>query len=121
MIARIKHLWAHHRALLIAFLAASSVALYFAVTTAAATIYWMDPAHQNQALEPWMTPRYVAQSYQIPRHILGPALFHDPEDPPRRRRLEDIAAENGVTLEELQTRVDAAAAEAEAERQARRD
>ena len=121
MIARIKHLWAHHRTLLIAFIAASTVALYFAVTTAAAAIYWMDPAHQNQTLEPWMTPRYVAQSYRIPPHILGPALFLSPEDPPRRLRLEDIAAENGVTLEELQARVTAAAAEAEADREARRD
>lgn len=121
MSARIRHLWAHHRPLLVAFVAAVSVALYFGVTSLAAWIYWMDPAHQNQALEPWMTPRYVSHSYRIPRHILGPALFHDPEDPPRRLRLEDIAAENGVTMEELQERVTAAAAEAEAEREARRD
>ena len=121
MITRIKHLWAHHRALLVAFAGVVCLATYFAATTIAATIYWMDPAHQNQQLEPWMTPRYVSQSYRIPPRILGPVLFHDPEDPPRRRRLEDIAADNGVTLEDLQARVDAAAALAETERQARND
>lgn len=37
-------------------------------------------------------------------------LFFEPGDPPRRRRLEDIAAAHGVTLEELQQRVTQATA-----------
>lgn len=35
----------------------------------------MDPAHQDQDLAAWMTPRYVAQSYKLPPNVLGPALF----------------------------------------------
>lgn len=111
MIERIKYLWANNRLGLLAFVGLSGIAVYFATTTLAATIYWMDPAHQDQTLQGWMTPRYVSQSYRIPPDILGAILFHDPQDPPRRVRLEDIAAQNGVTLQDLQSRVDAAAAD----------
>ena len=111
MISRIKHLWAHHRALLLVFTGVFCLAGFFAAKTLAAAVYWMDPAHQDQRLEPWMTPRYVSQSYRIPHDILGPILFHDPADPPRRRRLGDIALENDVSIQDLQARIDAAAAE----------
>ncbi len=110
MLARVKVLWSHHRGLLLAFIAMLCVAGYFAVNAVAAAIYWNDPRHQDQALAGWMTPRYVAQSYDLPPRILGPALFFEPGDPPRRRRLEDIASANNVTLEELQQRVIEAAA-----------
>lgn len=105
MLLRLKSLWAHHRAALLAFLAMLCVAGYFGFQAIAAAIYWNDPSHQDQMLAPWMTPRYVAQSYGIPPDVLGQALFFEPGNPPRRRRLEDIAASNGVTLEELQQRV----------------
>lgn len=109
MIDRIKTLWAHHRIAFVGFLALLCIAGYFAVNAIAAAIYWNDPRHQDQALAPWMTPRYVAQSYKIPPQVLGPALFLDPTEPPRRLRLEDIAAANGVTLDALQQRVTDAA------------
>ncbi|SNT73979.1 hypothetical protein [Paracoccus seriniphilus] len=110
MLLRLKSLWAHHRMALLAFLALFCVAGYFGFNAIAAAIYWNDPRHQDQSLAPWMTPRYVAQSYDIPPDVLGPALFFEPGDPPRRRRLEDIAAAHGVTLEELQQRVTQATA-----------
>lgn len=81
------------------------VADFFAFNAIAAAIYWNDPRHQDQTLAAWMTPRYVAQSYKIPPEVLGPALFFDPPEAPRRRRLDDIAAANGVTIETLQRRV----------------
>ncbi|UWQ19868.1 hypothetical protein [Jannaschia sp. M317] len=105
MLLRFKSLWAHHRAALLAFLGFVCVAGYFGFNAIGAAIYWNDPRHQDQPLAPWMTPRYVAQSYDIPPDVLGPALFFEPGDPPRRRRLEDIAAANGVTLADLQQRV----------------
>ncbi len=110
MLIRLKLLWEHHRTALLAFVALLCVAGYFGLNALSAAIYWNDPRHQDQSLAPWMTPRYVAHSYDIPPDVLGPALFFDPSDPPRRRRLEDIAVANGVTLQDLQERVTKATA-----------
>lgn len=110
MLSRIKTLWTHHRIAFLAFLMLFCIAGFFAFNVIAAAIYWNDPRHQDQALAAWMTPRYVAQSYKIPPEVLGPALFFDPTEAPRRHRLEDIAVDNGVTIETLQRRVTEAAA-----------
>lgn len=110
MIQRLKILWEHHRLALLGFVGVLCVAGYFAITTLTAMIYWMDPAHQDQPLAGWMTPRYVAMSYEIPPEVLGPALFLDRDAPPRRMRLTDIAAENGISIDELQERIDTATA-----------
>ena len=107
---RIRHLWRHHRALLVTFIGVIFVIGFFAVRTTVATIYWMDPAHQDQPLAPWMTPRYVAKSYKLPPEVLGPALSLEQGAPPLRISLEKIADTMGVTMDELQQRIDAAAA-----------
>lgn len=112
----IKHLWKTHRLALVAFSVALAALGYFGVKTVSATIYWMDPAHQNQTLAPWMTPRYVGQSYHLPREVVLDALMMDPDAPPRRVSLRDIASDNNVTLDDLQSRVDAAAAAFDARR-----
>ncbi len=106
----IKHLWHTRRAALLAFGLALAALGYFGVKTVSSTLYWMDPAHQNQPLAGWMTPRYVAQSYDLPRDALRPALFIDLDAPPRRISLATIAAQNGITIADLQARIDAAAA-----------
>lgn len=110
MLNRIKTLWTHHRTTFVAFLTLLCVACYFAFNSIAAAIYWNDPRHQDQPLADWMTPRYVAQSYNIPPEVIGDALFFDPTEAPRRLRLDDIAAANGVTLDALQQRVTQATA-----------
>ena len=110
MLSRIKTLWTHHRIAFTAFLTLLCVACYFAFNAIAAAVYWNDPRHQDQPLADWMTPRYVAQSYNIPPEVIGYALFFDPTEAPRRRRLDDIVAENGVTLDTLQQRVTEATA-----------
>ncbi|SEW05592.1 hypothetical protein SAMN04488515_0844 [Cognatiyoonia koreensis] len=110
MIDRIKRLWAHHRLLLLGFCVALAALGFFGVRTLSATLYWMDPAHQDQPIAGWMTPRYVARSYQLPPEVLGDALFLVKGDGPRRVSLDVIAAENNLTLDALQTRIDEAAA-----------
>ncbi|WP_386681522.1 hypothetical protein [Loktanella sp. R86503] len=107
----VRHLWQHNRAALIAFTIAVVAVLYFGFQTLSQAIYWNDPAHRDQALAGWMTPRYVAQSYDIPPKVFLPALFLDPAQKPRRISLDTIAAENGVTLDDLQQRIDAAVAQ----------
>lgn len=113
-----KRLWQHHRIALSAFVLALGLFGYFAVQTISSAIYWMDPAHQDQALAGWMTPRYVQQSYKLPPDLLGPALFMIKGETPRRQSLETIAANNGLTMDELQVRIDTATAAWRAERDA---
>lgn len=110
MIDRIKYLWARHRLVVIAFLSVLVIIGYFAIKTFSAMIYWQDPAHKNQDIEPWMTPRYVSLSYRLPPEILGTVLFLEKGAPPRRISIGKIAAENNLTIEELQARIDEAAA-----------
>lgn len=118
MIAR---LWRTHRVLLLAFGFSLCALGFFGFRTISSAIYWMDPAHQEQTLAGWMTPRYVAQSYNLPRDMVLDALMMDPNDPPRRVSLSEIADLNSMTLQDLQTRVDAAVAQMAAEREARRN
>lgn len=111
MIDRVKHLWAQHRYILVAFVVVVGFSVFFAFKTITSTIYWMDPAHQDQTLAPWMTPRYVAQSYKLPPEVIGPALFLEKDSPPRRISIGNIAFEHGLTIEALQARIDKAAAD----------
>lgn len=115
----IKHLWAEHRLALLAFVAALGALAYFGVTTLAAALYWMDPAHQDQPLAGWMTPRYVGQSYHLPRDVVADALMITRGEDPPRMRLSDIATQNDMTLDDLQSRIDAAKTAFEEDRQNR--
>ncbi|AGI68332.1 hypothetical protein OAN307_c27560 [Octadecabacter antarcticus 307] len=117
----IRHLWQTHRLALMAFGIALCALGFFGVRTMSSMIYWMDPDHRDQALAGWMTPRYVMRSYQLPPDVLGPALFLVRDAAPRRISLDTIAAENGITMDDLQIRIDAAAAQMRADREARRD
>jgi hypothetical protein len=76
----------HHRIAFAAFLTLLCIAFFFAFKVNAAEVYWNDPRHQDQPLAAWMTPRYVAQSYNIPPEVIGCALFFDPTEAPRCRR-----------------------------------
>lgn len=106
--ARIKDLWQHNRLALIAFVVVVCLAGIFGVRSVSHYIYWADPAHQNQPLAGWMTPRYVGQSYNLPPEIVQQALGIMDDGPPRRRTLDRIAAEQGITLDEMQARVEEA-------------
>ena len=111
-------LWRQHRILVLAFALAVMMLGVFAFRTVSSAIYWMDPAHQDQPVAGWMTPFYVAQSYDLPPQVLLPALFIDPSAPRERITLRRIADQNDVSLAELQSRIDAAAAAHRAEQDA---
>lgn len=107
---RIIYLWQHNRVALLAFCTVLVFAVYFASKTISSTIYWMDPKHQDQPIAGWMTPRYVANSYKIPPFVLADALLRDKAEPPRRESLAAIADAKGISLADLQDRIDAATA-----------
>jgi hypothetical protein len=92
------YLWAHHRWAILGFAGALIVALVFAVRLTLFTIYWADPAHRDQAIEGWMTPRYVARSHDVGLDVIRAAL---PIAPSARSTLNDIAVETSVPIEVL--------------------
>lgn len=93
-------LWARHRVALLIFVGALLVALFFAVRFAAFWVYWSDPDRRDAAIEGWMTPGYVARSYQVDPEVLRDVLGVSPKDG-RHRSLKDIAAETGLSVEEV--------------------
>lgn len=106
---RLLTIWRRHPFLTTGFAAALALTLFFGVRTALFAIYWADPAHRDQALQGWMTPRYVAMSWDVPRDVMERVLapLARPGDRPT---LDRIAAENGISLDELTARIEAAIA-----------
>ena len=107
------HLFRAHPVLTPAFLLAAALTLLFTIRTVVFTIYWSNPAHKNQQIEPWMTPRYVAYSWDLPPEAVARALgLPEPDGPgPRlpRRSLQEISEQTGVPIAEMAARVEAAA------------
>jgi len=93
----LRRLWRHHRTALVAFALAAGLTLFFAIRFTVFTIYWADPAHRDRAPEGWMTPGYVARSWDIPRDALQTALGLPPPQghPPTLRQ---IARDRGQDL-----------------------
>ena len=100
MIDRFRRLWQHHKGLTIAFSLACAVTVFFVLRSIVFYIYWQDPTHRNQPLEPWMTPRYIAYSYDLlPEDVAG--MLGIAEIPTFRPTLEKIAAEKGIPVSAL--------------------
>lgn len=99
-------LWRDNKLLVSAFVLAMAVMLFFAVRTAMFWLYWHDPAHRNQAIEPWMTPRYIAHSWDVPPPVVGDAMGLDPGGP--RITVTEVAVREGISVEDLVARVMAA-------------
>ena len=99
------NLWQNHKLLLLAFTLAAAVTVMFAIRMVVFSLYWGNPDHQNQALEGWMTPRYVAFSYGLDAAELEQVLGIDPTTV-SRVHLRDLLKDQGVTLIDLQSRLD---------------
>lgn len=50
------------------------VAAIFAVRLIAHSVYWNDPRHHAQDVEGWMTPGYIARSWDMPRKAFMEAI-----------------------------------------------
>lgn len=104
----IAHLWSRHRWLFLGFALALAATVFFAARTVMFALYWTDPAHRDEAIEGWMTPRYVAMSWQIPPEIVADAVGLDRDGSARRTTLADIAAARGVPVEALAAEIEVA-------------
>lgn len=76
------------------------VMLVFAANLARKTLYWMEPAHQAQKVEPWMTPRYIAKSWVVDAPDLAAHLGLEMR-PGSRPTLEEIAKARGISVENI--------------------
>jgi len=88
---------------------ALAAAGYFGTRSVAAWIYWNDPAHRDQAIAGWMTPRYVAHSWNVPPEVVMQVVdrARDGDGP---RSLDRIARDRGVPLAETILQLEAAIA-----------
>lgn len=100
-------LWRKHRLLFLAFVAAIAVTVFFAGRLLFFSVYWADPAHRGQRLEEWMTPGFVAHSYDLPPEVVREVLELDAGEG-KRRTLAEVMQTSDLTLEEIQQRIDAA-------------
>ena len=95
----IGHLWRGHRWLLIGFVAAVALTLFFGVRAIIFTAYWS--GHQDEAIAGWMTPRYIAHSWEVPPQVIGEALGLAPDGEGRRITIEDVARDRDLPVAEV--------------------
>jgi hypothetical protein len=77
-------------------------------------LYFSDPAHQQQDLALWMSPRYVGKSWDLPPDVIVRTMELAPDN--AQPTLREVTADLGISLDELQTRIEAAKAEEETRR-----
>lgn len=82
------------------FLGSISVALWFAFHTITDALYFNDPRNVDVALKPWMTPRYVVLTYDLPRPLVMELLEVDPDND-RGIRLGRLARERNISMDDL--------------------
>lgn len=90
-----------------AFALAMALTLFFAGQFIQRAIYWSDPAHHNQQVEPWMTVGYIAQSWDL--H--GPDIDKEAGLPLPKGHpltLQQIATDRGVPVTDIIAEVQAA-------------
>ena len=93
------------RGLVIVLLVALAGTAFFGLRAVRQFIYWSDPAHHDQTPEGWMTLGYVERSYRLKPRSLGPLLAVAPTEA-KHRSLEEIAADEGIPLPELLSRLE---------------
>lgn len=105
MTSGVRTLWKEHKLLLTAFALAVTVMVFFAVRTVIFWVYWADPAHREEPIAGWMTPRYVAHSWAVPAEIIRDALAV-PQDT-KRVTIKALADMRGVQTEEIVRQIEA--------------
>ncbi|SFR44713.1 hypothetical protein SAMN04488002_1876 [Litoreibacter janthinus] len=89
------------RALIGILVAAALVAGVFGFRAVASFIYWNDQAHQFEPIAGWMTPRYVARSWQVPPEVVSNALELPLAGGQGRISLDEISQARGADLEAI--------------------
>jgi hypothetical protein len=107
VITSLRRMWAAAPVATVVLVVALMASTFFGVRTVSNWVYWNDPAHIDQPIAGWMTPGYVAHSWDIPRPVMIEALALG-EDDPKGRNLKRLAEAQGIPLDELIARIEAA-------------
>ena len=75
-------------------------ALWFAGGLLMEFVYFNDPSNKDKDLKPWMSPRYIGLSYDIPRPLVAKLLGLQVEDL-KGQTLGRIALDRGLTMQQL--------------------
>jgi hypothetical protein len=86
--------------LLAGFLVAVIIALWFATRFVMDFLYFQDPSNVDVDLEPWMTPRFIVMTYDLPRPLVFDLLGIQ-QGEQRGQPLRDVAEDLGLTMDEL--------------------
>ncbi|MEJ1992643.1 MAG: hypothetical protein P8X50_13365 [Maritimibacter sp.] len=107
MIAFIKRLWAAAPTATVLLALALGATVFFSVRAVVFSRHWQDPAYRELRIEGWMTPGFVAHSWHVPPEVVIDAV-DAPRDPGHPITFDELAAEQGVTLNEVITRANEA-------------
>ena len=107
MISSLRRMWAAAPIATVILVIALSASAVFGVRTIGNWVYWNDPAHIDQPIAGWMTPRYVAFSWDVPRPVMIDALGMGDKNP-EGRNLKRLAEAQGIPLDQLIARIEAA-------------
>lgn len=80
----------------------------FLVQFTVSVAHWSDPASIDQPIAGWMTPRYVARSWDVPAEVVAGALGIERDGSGRRTTLSEIAARQGRNVDDLISELDVA-------------
>ena len=89
-LARLKRLWRRAPLLTVAGGVALCLAAVFAVRVGVALLHWQSMP-TDPTLAGWMTPRYVAYSWDVPPDVIAQALPIAPDGSGRRVTLAELA------------------------------
>ncbi|MBU2936258.1 MULTISPECIES: hypothetical protein [Pacificibacter] len=101
-----KRLWQNTPIATVVLVVSLAVAGLFTVRSVALWVYWHDPQHRAQAIEPWMTPKYIAHSWAVPPHIVGDALGDFQRHKKGPMNLDQIAAAKDMSTRDLITSIE---------------
>lgn len=103
-------LWRSAPGLTLALLASLFLVLFFAIRLGMATLQWSDAERQDMPLAPWMTPRFVVHSWDVPPELVATVLELEQGGSGRRITIEQLAKDRGVPPESLIAALQAAIA-----------
>ena len=103
----IRFVWVEHRVISIVTVAALGIALFSLGDFAAKALHFSDPKNQNRPIEPWMSIRYVEESWGLTKPIMFDIIGYDVDTPPKKvpKSVGKYLDESGVSLGEFQAQV----------------
>ncbi len=90
-----------HVLLSLAFFVTFLITLMFLIRFTFSTLMWFDPDNLEQPIAGWMTPRYIAKSWQVEPEVVAGALGLEMDSAGRRVTVKKIAATQGWNLDDL--------------------